>query len=348
MAILRIQKKQGNFLVLDKTSLNDENLSWGAKGLHAYLMSLPDDWTVKVSDLQKRSANGRDAVRSLIKQLEQAGFIKSHTKRDEKNGKFQGVDYLVLEVPEHIYLAQKQTAQEQASSDCAEKNSGSTKLFCQYPHPEKPEPGNPTLINNQEQNNNTTAVTKENSAITTTDVLPQLQNVAAVVNSHVFLKNKSPQLVERLSGDESLIGSALTQTQKQRITNFLSQIQVDKKEILADEIEYTLLNPRSFNICGKDFSRKLNAIRKVILRGDWQTPVGMLDQSKKASKAQSSEDLALNSLKQAYAEYQHFQKLSLCATDEAKGCFEKILIQVKAKIKNLEAEVQQHQALRSA
>lgn len=100
MAVLRIQKKQKNFVILDKTCLNDKTLSWGAKGLHAYLMSLPDDWRVRVSDLQLRSKNGRDAVRGLLKELEQAGYIQAITCRNESSGRFGGIEYFVVETPE--------------------------------------------------------------------------------------------------------------------------------------------------------------------------------------------------------------------------------------------------------
>ena len=42
MAVLRINKKETYFLILDKTCLK-KGLSWGAKGLHAYLISLPQE-----------------------------------------------------------------------------------------------------------------------------------------------------------------------------------------------------------------------------------------------------------------------------------------------------------------
>ena len=94
MAVLRIHKKQQNFVILDKTCLNDVTLSWGAKGLHAYLMSLPDDWQVRVSDLRLRSTNGRDAVRGLLNELEQVGYIERSISRNEVSGRFGGVEYL--------------------------------------------------------------------------------------------------------------------------------------------------------------------------------------------------------------------------------------------------------------
>ena len=54
MAVLRISKKQQNFVILDKTCLHNTKLSLGAKGLHAYLMSMPDNWCVNVFNVSVR------------------------------------------------------------------------------------------------------------------------------------------------------------------------------------------------------------------------------------------------------------------------------------------------------
>ena len=69
MAILRVYKKQNNFVILDKTCLHDEKLSWAAKGLHAYLISMPDDWSVRVSHLVYQATNGRDSVKGVLAEL---------------------------------------------------------------------------------------------------------------------------------------------------------------------------------------------------------------------------------------------------------------------------------------
>jgi len=68
MTILRIRKKETNFLILDKTCLVQSTLTWGAKGLHTYLMSLPSEWRINVHDLKNRAVNGRDSVRGLLKE----------------------------------------------------------------------------------------------------------------------------------------------------------------------------------------------------------------------------------------------------------------------------------------
>lgn len=52
MAIIKIRKKD-NYTILNNKSLTDARLSWKARGLWAYLMSLPADWEVSVNDLVK-------------------------------------------------------------------------------------------------------------------------------------------------------------------------------------------------------------------------------------------------------------------------------------------------------
>ena len=90
-------RSTGNYTVLHNTVLQDENLSWQAKGLHSYLMQLPDDWNVVAEDLYKRSMNGRHSTDSAIKELIEAGYIVRDATRAK--GKFQGYNYTVHETP---------------------------------------------------------------------------------------------------------------------------------------------------------------------------------------------------------------------------------------------------------
>ena len=89
-------KKENNFVQIDKRILNDRELSWQAKGLHTYLMSLPDNWVVNVSDLKNRSTNGRDSTGAIINELIAAGYITRQLLQSE-SGKFEGYDYTIFE-----------------------------------------------------------------------------------------------------------------------------------------------------------------------------------------------------------------------------------------------------------
>ncbi|WP_424236398.1 hypothetical protein [Bhargavaea ginsengi] len=94
--IFRVSKKE-SYVVLDKGFLNNRELSWQAKGLLAYMLSLPNDWQFNVTDLKNRSRNGRDSTKAVIRELEEQGYIQKEQKRD--GGKFSGVKFIVLESP---------------------------------------------------------------------------------------------------------------------------------------------------------------------------------------------------------------------------------------------------------
>lgn len=130
MTVLRVRKKETNFLVLDKTCLTQKNLSWGAKGLHSYLMSLPPEWSVNVHDLSNRSTNGRDSVRGLLNELEKAGYIAKEQIRDEVTGKFSCLEYIIHELPQNVGSASPNTEKPETG----------------FPAPDFPKTEKPTLI----------------------------------------------------------------------------------------------------------------------------------------------------------------------------------------------------------
>lgn len=94
MSVFRIKKTE-NFVVIHKGALEDPNLSFKAKGLWAYCMSRPNDWTFKIKHLSTVSKEGKEAITTAIHELEEAGYIKKVQKTI--NGRFQPVDYEVHE-----------------------------------------------------------------------------------------------------------------------------------------------------------------------------------------------------------------------------------------------------------
>lgn len=96
--IIRTNKRENPYVMIDKYGLNDERLSWKAKGLLAYLLSKPDDWQVYERDLIKRSTDGRDAVRTALRELENNGYLSRRQIRGV-NGGFGHMEYIVYERP---------------------------------------------------------------------------------------------------------------------------------------------------------------------------------------------------------------------------------------------------------
>ena len=93
------QHRKDNFTILDNTCIRDCNLSWKAKGVHTYLMSLPDDWKIHITEIVNHSCDGKAALYSAIQMLEQYGYIKKIRNR-RKDGCFENTVYQVFEVPE--------------------------------------------------------------------------------------------------------------------------------------------------------------------------------------------------------------------------------------------------------
>lgn len=96
--IIRVQHRRHPYVVIDRRPLEDERLSWAARGLLGYLLAKPDDGQLRVSDLCRRGDLGRDGVRRLLQQLRDLGYLRCEQVRDER-GRGAGYDYTVLEVP---------------------------------------------------------------------------------------------------------------------------------------------------------------------------------------------------------------------------------------------------------
>lgn len=138
MAIFRVRKKE-NYVVLDKGFLNDTRLSWKAKGLLSYMLSLPDDWSFCISDLATHSKCSRESTANIIKELSKVGYV--HKVQGRTNGgKFRKVELSVFETPQV----------EPFSENPVTVNPVVDKPLTEYPLMEKPS----ILINNKSLNNN--------------------------------------------------------------------------------------------------------------------------------------------------------------------------------------------------
>jgi hypothetical protein len=89
--------RKTNFTTVNNDFLHDANLTWKGKGLITYIMSLPPDWDLNVSDLKNRSRDGRDATSAGIRELIDNGYCRRIRSR-EKGGVFAGYDYEVSDI----------------------------------------------------------------------------------------------------------------------------------------------------------------------------------------------------------------------------------------------------------
>jgi len=87
-----------NFTTIGNNLIQNTALSWKARGLIIYLLSMPDDWNFNLSDLANRAPDGRAALRSGIKELKEQGYIEI-VKERSNGGQFDGWTWYVYEDP---------------------------------------------------------------------------------------------------------------------------------------------------------------------------------------------------------------------------------------------------------
>lgn len=79
---------------MNKTGLNDNRLTWKAKGLLCYLTSLPDTGSICVNELKNHSSDGRDSTITALNELIKYGYITRKVSRDGK-GLLKGYSYFI-------------------------------------------------------------------------------------------------------------------------------------------------------------------------------------------------------------------------------------------------------------
>lgn len=114
MSIRKVKGLESDFTIVPNKAINDK-LSWAARGMLLYLCSKHDDWEVNITDLVKQTTgsakrSGRDAVRSIMKELVECGYMRKSQKNIK--GVFQNVDHEVSFLPftENPYTVNPSTA----------------------------------------------------------------------------------------------------------------------------------------------------------------------------------------------------------------------------------------------
>ncbi len=89
MAILR-NKTQGDFTIIQNNILRDRRTSIKCRGLFLTLCGLPDNWSFSEEGLTKTMKDGKDSVHSALKELEELGYLKRYTRKDNL-GRFESI-----------------------------------------------------------------------------------------------------------------------------------------------------------------------------------------------------------------------------------------------------------------
>ncbi len=93
--VVRVEKNK-NFTAMSNYHLWDGRLSFKAKGLLSFMLSVSDSWKFTIKGLASMAKDGTDSVASAVKELEAAGYVVRNRNRNEK-GQMGEVEYTIYE-----------------------------------------------------------------------------------------------------------------------------------------------------------------------------------------------------------------------------------------------------------
>ncbi|MCD8158648.1 MAG: helix-turn-helix domain-containing protein [Clostridiales bacterium] len=95
--VVRVEKDK-NFTAMSNYHLWDKRLSFKAKGLLSFMLSVSDSWKFTIKGLASMAKDGTDSVASAVKELETTGYVVRSRSRNEK-GQMGEVEYTIYENP---------------------------------------------------------------------------------------------------------------------------------------------------------------------------------------------------------------------------------------------------------
>lgn len=94
--------RKSHFTQISNDLLNDKSLPLEAKGLLSIFLSNNDEWDLHMSEIIKRSKNGRDAHYNALKKLIKAGYIARLQYKQMNNNQFLHLEYIFSDNKEDV------------------------------------------------------------------------------------------------------------------------------------------------------------------------------------------------------------------------------------------------------
>lgn len=133
-ATIRRGARNARYTTVPNHVFEDVRLSMEARWLLGYLLSKPDNWTVRMGDIRKKGGCGRDKARAMVTELVDAGYMEREDAR--KAGKFNGLQLVIYDEPQ---------GQREAETDSVASLPQTEK-----PATVEPATANPPLVNTED------------------------------------------------------------------------------------------------------------------------------------------------------------------------------------------------------
>ena len=210
------KSKRRRFTSLSNQLLQDHNLSFAVRGLLAYLLSKPDDWECRITDIEREGNIGTTARRTMMIEAEKAGYLTFERTRNERGQFFSA--YTVFEEPV-----------EESKRTFSWKSNESSDL--DEPATDDPPPENPRaddigdIVNTEVQKTDLQKTERERAAPPEKSIASVLafayRNIANDYKSQTLLANQAAML-ESLNYKTSDLETWVTSRRSLSAINFIS------------------------------------------------------------------------------------------------------------------------------
>lgn len=165
--------RKSKFTQISNDLLNDEQLTLESKALLSIFLSNSDNWDLHMSEIIKRSKNGRDAHYSALKKLIKAGYIARLEFKQNSNNQFLKLEYIFSDnkedIDEGIKEAQIFAIENDQSIILTYKNIDCQKLESSLENKEQSDVEKPFPENPYTDNSNTESAYTESQDINNTN-----------------------------------------------------------------------------------------------------------------------------------------------------------------------------------
>ena len=241
MPVFRVERTR-DYTVMSNYHLRDKRLTLKAKGLLSQMLSLPEDWDYTLSGLSHINRESKDAIRSAVNELEQAGYIHRRQTTDA-SGKFSTNEYIIHEHPDQPEPLLEKPSSENPTTD--------------NPPTGNPSPENPTQLNTKKPSKE-----KPNTDGQSTDSIPFREDAAGGPPEP---KGRGIASMEEIEGYRSLI---LENIEYDFIKHDYGLYLADLDEIVEIMVETVCARRRYTRVAGSDFPHEVVKSRLLKLNGE--------------------------------------------------------------------------------
>lgn len=188
------KKVKNNYTRISNDFLQDDSISFEARGLGASLLSRPEDWEINISALMTEGNVGRDKVNKIIQELIKAGYM--YKSQSRTSGKFSRNILFISDEKDYLF---EEVIEKERTVPLTEKTA-TIKPVTGEPSTENPEQQTKEYTNTNITNTTTTKKEKSSSSPYEFLIIKNypLLNAATISNVKRFIPDLTEDLFKKV------------------------------------------------------------------------------------------------------------------------------------------------------